>query len=115
MPVSILTALVLWSSLLGPASGNEPTQSVIVDPSASRAFDDQATTSVWSWPLSSPYSSTYLDADTEEEETGDGDPEGLASECVWLSPRLFSEGSISSIRRDRALLRQSTRSKILRC
>jgi hypothetical protein len=115
MPVSILTSLVLWSSLLAPASGIDSTRSVNLDRPTCCVADEHSAASIWSWPLSSPCSWTYLDADTEEEETGDGDPEGLASDAAWISPRLFSEGSVPSIRRDRFLVCQPTRSKILRC
>jgi len=109
MPVSILTSLILWSSWLAPAP------SVISGPPVFCQVDDSAMTSIWSWPISTPEPWTYLDADTNEEETGDGDSEGLASESVWLSPHLFASGSISTIRLDPAHVCPSCRSRILRC
>jgi hypothetical protein len=111
MPVSIVTSLMLWTSLLAPASRSEPAHPTTIDRTA--CFHPSA--SLWSWPAPEPDSWTLPDADNQEEETGDGDPEGLASESAWLSPHLFAEGRISPIRRDRSIVRHSTRSPILRC
>ncbi len=113
MPVSILTSLMLWSSLLAPASRIEPVQTVeSSDPRRSPRF---RSASIWSWPVSEPRSWALPDADTEEEETGDGDPEWLDSGAEWTSSRITSEGRVSPILRDRATVWHSTRSPILRC
>jgi len=111
MPVSILTSLMLWSSLLAPASGIEPAHPVIID----QAIVNDSTSSIRAGSAQTPCCWDLPDADTEEEETGDGDPDSFASDTRWLPPHLFSEGSVSPIRRDRSIVRQSTRSKILRC
>jgi hypothetical protein len=115
MPVSILTSLMLWSSLLAPASGIEPAHPVKIDREVFRAVVDDPTSSIRSGSAQTPCCWDVPDADTEEEETGDGDPESFASDTRWLPPHLFSEGSVSPIRRDRSIFRHSARSKILRC
>jgi len=109
MAVSILTSLIVWSSWLAPAP------SVISDRSASCQFARPAMTSIWSWPIPDPTPWTYLDADTNEEESDDGDPEGLTSRATWVSPRLLASGPISPARRDLAHVGLSCRSRILRC
>jgi hypothetical protein len=115
MPVSILTSLMLWTSLLAPASWNEPVLVVNGDRTVSRAVNDHLTNDLCSSPAQAAGTWASLDADTELEETGDDDPEGVAAEAFWLSPHRLSEGSISLIRRNRAVAGQCTRSPILRC
>jgi hypothetical protein len=115
MPVSIITSLMLWTSLLAPAGRHEPDFAVNVDRTVSRAVDDHLTNVLCSWPVQAVGCWASLDADTEVEETGDGDPESLATEAFWLSPHDFSEGSVSPIRRSQAIAGQCARSPILRC
>jgi hypothetical protein len=115
MPVSIIASLMLWSSLLAPASRIEPVVAVKVDRTATRASGDNSTSALCSCPLQAAGSWASLDADTEVEETGDGDPEGLASDALWLSPLHCYEGTVSPIGWNRAIVSQRTRSPILRC
>jgi hypothetical protein len=115
MPVSILTSLMLWTAVLAPASPIEPVHAVNVDRTASRVVADPSIHSFCSWPGLGRCTWDWQDADTEVEETGDGDPEGLVSDALWLSPHLLCEGSFSPSRRNRDFLAQRTRSPILRC
>ena len=111
MPVSIITSLMLWASLLAPASRAEPVHAVSLD----RAVAPASPESFLALPVNEPGSWPVSEADDLEEETDDGDPEGLASEAPAPFPHLADDGSVSAIRRDRAFVGRPTRSPILRC
>jgi hypothetical protein len=68
-----------------------------------------------SWPVQDEYSWTISEADTQEEESGDGDSDGISSDAVWdpLPPNQL--GQVSTIRVERGFASPLSRSLILRC
>jgi hypothetical protein len=115
MPVSIANSLLLWSALLAPGARPEPVPSVSVDRTATRMIVADPIATIRSWPIQDEYSWTVSEADTQEEESGDGDSDGISSAAVWdLRPPAHS-GQASTIRTERGFASPLIRSPILRC
>ena len=119
MPASITTLLLLWVALLPPGVKAEPRQSVGTVPvpcrpsSTSLALEAMAT--IQARPLDPGYTWTISEADTEEEETGDGEDDGLVVPGHWSTLRLDVSGQFSTTRFDRGAIPSPVRSTILRC
>jgi hypothetical protein len=115
MPVSIVTSLLLWSALLTPGARPEPVPSVSVDRTKARLIVAEPIATIRSWPIQDEYSWTISEADTQEEETGDGDPDGISSDAVWDLLPPTRPGQASTVRAERGFASPLTRSPILRC
>ena len=115
MPASIAASLLLWSTLLTPGAGPSTVPMVGVGPIMTRMIAVEAFATIRTWPLPGEGSWAISEADLEEEESGDGDPDGISSDADWaLSPPHLS-GQASAIRPDRGLATSPIRSPILRC
>ena len=115
MPVSIVTSLLLWATWLTPGAGSDPVGPVGVDRAPIRITCVDLTPILRSWPLQERYSWTISEADIEEEESGDGDSDGISPVESWLPFPQSRQGHVSTLRRDRAVAKSSARSPILRC
>jgi hypothetical protein len=115
MPVSIVATLMLWSSCLAPSASFDRILPAAGDQAAFATSLAAQDTSIRSCPGREPFAWSLPDADTQEEETGDGDPEGLVSDAPWASLALSCTGQGSPIRRDRGIVSRPSRSQILRC
>jgi hypothetical protein len=115
MPVSILTSLMLGWSLLIPGVGVEQARPMEIDRPVALAISADSMTTIRTWFVSESCSWTLSEADTEEEDSGEDDPESLPSAAPWLLLPSGGQGMISPVRRDRGDVRTSTRSQILRC
>ena len=119
MPVSIATSfLLLWSSLLLPGASARPFPGVEGTPALYRSISAaslEGMATIRACPLDEGCSWTISEADTEEEETDDGDGDRLLSESRWSSPRTVGRSLASTIRPDRGVARSAARSPILRC
>ncbi len=119
MPASIVTTLLLWSAMLLPGASAGSTRAVDGLPalgqwvSAAISVDEMAT--IQAWPLDTDDTWTISEADTEEEESDDGDGDRIVAESRWTSLKPADQGLASAIRHDRGAVRSSVRSPILRC
>ncbi len=119
MPVSIVTSLLLWSALLQPGATAEPSRSVQANPavdgacSSSRFLD--ALETVRACPLDEGYSWAISEADTQEEESGDGDGDRVFSSTHWSPRRTIGQRVGMTAQPGSRIARSAERSPILRC
>ena len=115
MPVSIVAPLLLCSALLAPGAGPDTVPSVGVDRTMTRMVAADPIATIRSWPVQDQGSWIISEADTEEEESGDGDSDGMSSDAGWTLPLPHDLGLASSLRSEKGFLSPPTRSPILRC
>jgi hypothetical protein len=119
MPVSILTSLLLWSALLLPGVKADPSQVIPLSQVSCQPepgdFLLLERPTILSRSMDREDEWAIAEADTEEEESNDGDPEGIVSESHWIWLSHGHSGQLFSIRLDPGIVRSSVRSPILRC
>jgi hypothetical protein len=118
MPASILTSLLLWSTLFLPgASAGLPSHDGFPNSpklSVARTIDDHEFL-IRPCSFDSSNSWTMSEADTEEEDSREGDDLGIISRGVWNSSRPGRIGHTFVFRPDTLSVCFAFRSPILRC
>ncbi len=117
MPVSILSALWLWSALLpsGATFAPDPDLSTRLASCPSMNRTAAAEVTIQAWPLAESPDWGHSEATSEEEESSDSDDDVIVAASCWTLPRSGLIDQFACYRLDRGLFRQPNRSTILRC